>query len=678
MENNTLFEQAVRNGTRFLNRNNFLLAKKAFEAALLIQTTPELLEKVELCIREVARKERKEAIKRGRKLEQKGQWTDALLCFEKAIGEEAWIATRILELQKKIELAAITKKVSMAEQGHDLEARITAYNQALALHTIADDFAQEIRIKKIYCLLRLGRYAEVTVLYAAHPPVNDRCHYYAGLAYAKVGQYCTALAQWTKIKTKEPLFVQQCLNLIPFVYRELRAVPAEQAHVSAYHNIHHLLGKMPTPDWQPYAKSLQRLAQAFLWQEEKFSELLDLLPPLSENLSISLLGVYARLYFKLAEQDASFLEKAIPLWLTAIHSESLLNSLYARQQSPEMDVLELRDRLWQQLEQLIAQKSDLPPAVSVFWQTEKRMIKSLAVLPRLEEGRPEIFPCTPEFAVLYQQSAKVLTFLQKHRGSLDDGKESFQELRAYFSPWGPSLIQMGQGKEATALATIPATDRESLADYCRQRIHWHCGIANLLRGEKQARKHLMSALPLIRTYHSYTDELMRLAFADLDMVACVELAEVLELLYPQVKEKRFCEATAHVMGLKATYLLNKTQNNTAAMKILNKAMAIYPDSVMVKTVMEQVQRQMIFDQMANALRKNNLGRAVQILQDNPDPESKEYFFTTISQWSEDIVTWEAEEQHKALHNFYDHCLHLDPNHPVTQTMGQKIQQLESL
>ena len=690
MKTSTIFEQAIRDGERFLAKNNFLLAKKAFATALSMQTTPELLAKVDLCVGEIARQERKLAIKQGRKLEQKGRWAEALLSFTKAQGEEEWINTRIAELQEKIAMAAITSKIAIAEQGSDLEARIAAYTQALALPTAAEHISQEIRSKKAYCLLKLHRYNETIDLYVAHPPNSESCHYYAGLAYAKLGQYCAALAQWTEVMHKDSQFEQQRLALIPFVYRELYNIAAAQVHLSAYNNIQRILeiaakSSAAKSAWQQYVEPLRYLAQTFLWQEERLSELFNLLPPLAKTPSVPLLGLHARVTFKLAHQDSRFLENAIPLWLTAIHSQPLLDNLHARQQTskmgtemdpemdPEMGMIALRDRLWQQLEQLVARQDNLPPAIGAFWQVEQRIIRLLAALPRLEE-QPSIFPCTPGFAIMSQQSAQILAFLQQHQDSLDDGGEEFHELCAYFSPWGLSLLKMDQGyTAASTLATITASDHGALAKYCRQRIHWYFGIKSLLSAKKPAKKHLLSALPLIKTYNLYTDELIRLAFANLRVEACVELAEVMELLHPQVQDERFREATAHVMGIKAAHLLNKIQNHAAATKLLHKAMAIYPNSVMAKTVMEQAQSHFILDQLENALRKNNLDKAVHILQNSSDPEAMEYFFATMQQWSDDVSTWKTDEQQRTLQELYEHCCCLEQDHPVTKAIGQKIQ-----
>ena len=423
---------------------------------------------------------------------------------------------------------------------------------------------------------------------------------------------------------------------------------------------------------------MQRLAFIALWQAERFSELCDLLPALSPPLALPILGVYARLYFKAAGSEGWDVERTLSLWLTAIHQDALLDTLFALHLFPDIDRAALRERLWQQMERFLDQHTPLPPPLLTFWRLEKEMIRRLALLPK-GEGCPDIFPCTPGFALRFQQSAPVLAYLQKHRSLLEDGSERFQALCSFFSPWASYLIRAEQGERETILTAIPSMERGALVDYCRQRIHWLCGIQHLSEGGKHAKKHLLSALPLLKSYPSYGDVLVQWAFYDLDMTACVALEEILALLHVQpVKVERLAEATAHVMGLKASYLLHNTTNSTAAAtKILNKASFIYPSSVMVRTVRQQVKRREIYDQVYHALRKNQRAKAVQILLDHPDPEPREYFFETMAHWSTDLDGWDMSQQLEALHSYHESCLQLDPNHPVTLLLAKNLQQLGS-
>lgn len=177
MENLSIFAQAVRDGERFLARNNFLLARRAFETALAIQETPELLERQALCVKEI--------IKQGRKLEQKGRWLEALRHFERVEGEQEWLTSRIQALRQKVNGSAAQETLDSAEQNPDLETRVGVYDQIIFQYLLSDDIKNNINNKKIFCLLQLGRYDQVLTFYAHHPPLEDRSYYYRGFAYAK-------------------------------------------------------------------------------------------------------------------------------------------------------------------------------------------------------------------------------------------------------------------------------------------------------------------------------------------------------------------------------------------------------------------------------------------------------------------------------------------------------------
>lgn len=765
MEKLSLFAQAVRDGEHFLARHHFLLAKRSFEAALTVQETPELLEKVALCVRGI--------VQRGDQLAHEGRWPEALLYLEKIAGgsttetalpgvaiggaegvgqpakgkcaageanrgevadggsaageifsdasardasapgamrvgehdvggsaagarlvdggvsgeslgsggglgdvatvEMAEIAARKETLRHKIAQAALHKKMTSMEQNGDRDARMAVYDHILDLYPHSDAFTQEVRAKKAFCWLQSGHDAEVVALYTDHPPGSDSGRYYAGMAHARRGHYCAALTHWAGMTHWDPALEQHALALMPFVLRTVQALPVGPVHLSAYQDMHRFFSTVSDASgWRPYVAPLRRMALTFLWQADRFLEMPALLPPLSQTLSLPLLGLHARLYFRLAERDVQFLEQAMALWLTAIHQDPLLDDLYARRQAPTVGRAELREKLWQRMVHLVAHHGPLPPGLQAVWQREKEMVRRLAAWPD-GEGRPDIFPCTPGFAVWSQQAGGVLAFLQAHPPVPEEAGEGFLALCACFSPWGETLMRM-EGVE---------TDREpmgekriampsgALADYCRQRMHWHVGLRNLQSGGRSVAEHLRKAAPLITRYPAYAETLAEWAFDDLEKVACVELAEVLERLSPHVRSRRFREAVAHLMGLKASYLY--VQDSGVATDILDRAAALCPRSVMVRTVRAHVRRHRTFERLTDALRHNRLLGAVQLLHADPDPEPRAHFFDTMAQWSADVEAWEATVRQDALHDMHEACCQLEPEHSVTQALAEKIQ-----
>ena len=292
----------------------------------------------------------------------------------------------------------------------------------------------------------------------------------------------------------------------------------------------------------------------------------------------------------------------------------------------------------------------------------------------LPEKRPELFPCSPGFAARFDLSEALLGFLRAHRASLDDGGEPFQELLAGFSPTGSVLALLERGEEDKALALLPSTARDELTDYCRQRVYWAIAIKKLRHGEKQARKRLLAALPLIKTHPAHANDLVHLVYEDLEPHVYAELAEVMEILTAQVSSPGFREATAYAMGVKAMQLLPRNFQTIKA--LLDRAYTIHPGSEMVKTAYEKYHKFFAFDQLGKAFRKQNVERALQVAQGTTAPEIRKLFFSTMKSWSQQIAEMELTRRVAELRRFYNSCLQLDPHHPVTHAIGAELQRLE--
>lgn len=678
MDDAANFEAFKIKGERFFSRKNFPLAKQAFDSALKIREEAGLREKAGVCVQEILRQKRQDAIKKGRRLEKKKKFAEALLCFEEAAKgeEEAWLTDKIADLRNKATFSSVTDTVRQVEQSDDLETRLAAYDQALALHP--DSLTVD---RKAECLLRLQRDAEVLSLYDGHAPAGQRGHYLKGLALARQGRYGEMVVEWESVETDHEPFWQQWLGLVPFVYQELRDVPPGSIHVSAWRIQHRLRQRQPDAPSTPYERWFKQQTMMVCWNETRYEELLDLLLPFPETLTLSSLGWYGRLFFKRAEHDANHCLAAIPLWLTAVHQDPLLANLAVHQvMATPVDLPSLRDRLVQAMARVIddhGRKGTLPDGVMASWEWEKQAVESLAHWP-VGENRPELFPCTPGFAARFGLSSAVLEFLQENRHPQDEGDERFQELRASFSPAGPSLVLLAQGEEDKALALLPPpSGRDGLGDYCRHRVNWALALKKMQSGEKHARKRFMAALPLVQAYPAHGDALIAMAYEDLHAHVITELAEVMEVLSPHITSRRFREAAAHAMGNKAQQLLQNRKRNVQTIEgLLDRADAIHANNEMVKSAREDLHRATTFDQVSKALQKHSMDRAAHIALASDDPEIKRMFFKAMGSWTQQVLGLEPEARLAELRIFHRSCLILDPGHPVTLDIGDMLNRLE--
>ncbi len=676
MDKDIEFEQALEKGNRFFARKNFALAKKHFEIAVKLKPDGDLLEKIKICNKENESRERNEDIKRGRKLEKKAKYREALQCFEKAHAQEKeeWLERKIASLKETIGHSEAWHGVRAAESLENIEARIAAYDKALELNQ-----SKELLEKKANALVKLERYEEAIDLYNREAPSNDAVRYYSGYAYAKTGHFIKALEQWADIEKKETAFLEQYEALIPFVYKEFTISGKEYSYSIPYQGLHTLPVAQRSARLTAYEDYFRFKYIEELWFQGQYEAILNLLLPFPETLSTSLLGLYARVYFKLAERDVQQLEMAITFWLTAIYNDSILNTLYVHQlPDGNLDIKAIRERLLKSLEELVTRyerEDAIAKKALAYWALEKRIIQQLSMLPLKEVGI-EIFPCTPGFAARFELAEPILTLLKEQRNSFDDEGEGYFAIGAYFSRAAQSLILMELGEEEKALSSLPKDTQEEISAYSQQRVFLRYGIKKALQGETQLKKYFLGALPLLKQYSRYSDELIELALSDIDLEASTGLAEAMEVLSHQIKTPKFLEATAHVMSQKAIGLSVKGVSETTVEKLLTRALRIYPESHFAQITLDKIRQHKNIDRLNSAFKKQNLTKAANIVNQSNDPELVDYFFETVEKWNDQVEAWDRDERLAALRDFYNNCYYVNKNHPLTIEINAKIKQLE--
>lgn len=670
----TTFDQALQKGNRFFARKNFSLAKKEFETALAIESREELLDKIRICAEQIAIQESKEAIKRGRKLEKKGKYREALQHYEKAAAQEteAGLEQKIAELREKQTFSEVVSTLTGVEAGNDLEARLAAYDKALAIKPNA-----ALVEKKAECLVRLGRFTEAIELYLTQPPANDPARYYFGYACVKSGHYLRALEQWTTLERKDRELLGQVEVLLPFAARQLDT--GKQGYGSAYRLLRGLPEEAKSMALQNYERFFKFRYIDELWSREEYEEILDILSPLPENLSLPWLDLYAKLYFKLAQRDIRYLEPAISFWLTAIYNDRLLDSLaLKRQMGKDFAIQPIREKLVWYLEELLAKyarEGSLTDRLSAFWEMEARIIREISGLP-VSECPLETFPCTPSLAAKFSLSTQVFEFLEAYRKAARGETEASFEASAYFSTAGQSLILLELGEEERALALVPTDARGELAAYCRRRVLLGYGMAKLRRGEQHLKRYFSEALPLIRRYPHYLEEIIELAYTEEKDRSYAGLAEVMELLSEHIETPKLHEATAHAMGIKAMELLDNHVRLETVEKLLQKALTLFPGAQLAQTTLAEVRSIKGLKELDLAFKRQNLAKAVNIVIRSRDPRHIEYFFDTMEAWFETVKDWDEKLRLSELREFYQGCCRVDEEHPLTLEIGAELRALE--
>jgi tetratricopeptide (TPR) repeat protein len=678
-------EQALLRGERFFNRRNFPLAKREFEAALRLGTSEtqarEIAGKLEVCAREVAALQGREALKRARKLEKKGRYREALAQFEKAFAAEPepWIEERIAALRLELSRAEASELLRAVAQDKDPEVRLAAYDKALGA---GPDPA--ISTKKADCLVELDRLEEAIALYADAPPSSDLSRYRRGYACAAVGRYLDALAAWQGMETRPDGLTEQLEQLLPFACREADGMDDPDAYgiiAGIARSIDPAEKSARFAAWEKYV-ACRRLQ--VLWEQARYEEILPLLPPLGQSPdrppSRADLALHAKVGLKLAEREPAHLESAIGLWLTAVYDDGLLDSLAVHRVVPgSLERRAVRARLVERLQTLVkgyAAQGHLSPQLEGIWRLEERIVRQLSALP-VQGTPPPFYPCTPGFAMRYGLAERVSAFLDGQPSAPPDGGVDLQELRACFGETGQAMMWMEAGEEELALAAIPRGVENDLVRYCRKRIALACGIAKARRGERQIKRHFLDALPLLEAEPKRIREIVDLAYADRPAAFFDGLADAMEALCCRIDTPEFREATAHTMGIKAVGMLNRGSNPAVVEKLLERALDIFPNSELAGSILDAVEERRLGKDIEKAFKRQNPLRAAKLVLSSDDPDNRQYFFETMELWYQDIQALDPAIKRGVLAEIQESCRLVDGTHPLTRRIEGELQELKT-
>jgi len=321
-------EEVLARAEKLFARGNFPLAKKEFEKAQKKLKREDIAEKIRICRKEAETLKGRELIKRARKAEKKGNFTQALKCFEAAasICSEEWIIKKIDVLRDRTTAGNAHSAAKEAEAAGDFQKAADLYAAAANSAATAD-----LLLKRAKCLVRAENYDQAVAVFE-NLSLTDSCSRYDyGLALAKTGRHGECLQVWEGLETADERFAEQkktvCLILAAdlfdrfaekgdyaAIYRDTLLVLNSFGDCLERHQIRSL------EDLREYAKDawIEQLADT-----EKFETIAGLLETGSAPTMPALLALHAKLGFKLAINDGKHLTTMLLYWITAIYSRQI-------------------------------------------------------------------------------------------------------------------------------------------------------------------------------------------------------------------------------------------------------------------------------------------------------------------------------------------------------------------
>ena len=678
MDKQTQHQQICAKADQHFARKNYLLARKEYARALRLEPSDGISARIRVCEKQLVLQKRKELIKKGRRLEKKGDLAAAADCFSQALESEheEWLEKKVEHLGRRHregQAEALIEKIrGMVGRATPAE-RLAACDRAMELGQ--DD---RLRQEKLGCLVQLGRYTESIALFEERTVDSDQGRYDYGYALIASGRYLHGLGQWANLLSAHPALLPQVEACLPGLLQEL------ESGGESFALPHRLLAGLPAVEQMPVVERYRRYFTCRyieqLWYAGDHARIGELLPSLPEPTTLPLLGLLARLYFSLAGSDVHYLESAISYWLTAIYNEELLQSLQIHGAVPDApDNRVLRAGLLKLMEEQVdmhARAGRLSPALEAHWQAERRQIEHLAALP-VDTGGLAVFPCTPAFARSFALSEPILDLLRAQRLGLGLDDQGWLELSAHYSPLGHYLVRIEAGSEEKVFNALPPPAADPLSGYLHQCIALGCGISRVRSGERQTRKYFQAALPLLEGFPHFRRQLIDLAYTDPSERILSSLAEAMEFLSGHLPEADFLQAAAHSIAGDAEILLHRGINPATVEKRLRKALTIYPDSPRAKFLFAEVRREQTFERVHKAFRGGNVAKAAHIVRSSADPEIRAYFFDTMERWRQELATEDKAERLDLLSSMNGSCLSIDRKHPTTLKIAADLKQLEA-
>jgi len=141
MDKQTQHQQICAKADQHFARKNYLLARKEYARALRLEPSDGISARIRVCEKQLVLQKRKELIKKGRRLEKKGDLAAAADCFSQALESEheEWLEKKVEHLGRRHregQAEALIEKIrGMVGRATPAE-RLAACDRAMELGTV--------------------------------------------------------------------------------------------------------------------------------------------------------------------------------------------------------------------------------------------------------------------------------------------------------------------------------------------------------------------------------------------------------------------------------------------------------------------------------------------------------------------------------------------------------------
>lgn len=675
----------LKRAEKLFETGNYLLAEKEFKKARQKQNSPEIEEKLAICLKNTQGLKGREWVKKGQKAESRNDLSDAVSCFREAesLLHETWLGDKIRELEQRLLGCEIVAKAETAFRNKEYQAASGFYTKLAQIHE-NENYLSDSAV----CLVKANMFDQAVEVFKSLNSLDEAARYHFGYALAKQGRYIDALGQWEMIDSGDTAFISQQHQVLALAVEELNASTKTGADINGIlADAGRLLGGKAVHGNDKLVKGLGVLSDfcrlslaAPLWEAGDYGAVANLLDTMIFKKDPAITVLCAVTYYHLAETQAEYTGPMADHWLTAVYSIDLAKAVG--------DDPEKQDRVRQRLVRMaedrintMAGSKALNGAVATHFKIDKALMADLLAISGDRHESPTVpCICTPCFAKHYGLSDAILALIRENRNYFRD-EAHYLSTGACYSRVGESFyaLKTRSAKDAfDLLGTMDASDSaDEFTNYALGLIRFEYGKFVLENGEKNFLDYFDSTVRLFETVPGVEKQFSQ-EMIQYEGQCLFEYESLLGFLYRLRPSGPISEAYSFFMGQVAVDRYNRGKiNNKQCSVALEKALGVDPGNEYVIHLKEQIAIGLETDTLFNAMNKRKMGKAAALATKSSFPEVRDKFFEFIEQMMEQIEDSEQEKPYHIaeLNDLLNSCMAVDPTHPIIDTLEMKIQLL---
>ena len=666
----------LKKAEKFFQKGNYLLAGKEFEKLGALTGQKDLLDKIEICDKEVKKQNAGGLLKRARKIEKAGNPGAAIKCFEDAyevLGED-WIREKIEQLRNKTSVLDARRAAKDAEAAGDYLKAAGLYGRAFGDHE-----TENMVLRKAVCLVKAESYAEAVSTFQNIAVKKPEHLYDFGFSLAKTGRYCECLKTWEGISSQDESFLEQkslvCGLLVSDLYAAFEKCEDPER---IYKEGKYLMAAGYESSGLPLVIEQSMFAWIeVLWGNEDYHIIWVLLRRASPAMEPALLQLYAKVCFKGVEKSGNHGEDLSMFWLSAVYSEEF--------ESRFSDVGEcdrVRRELIRLAEDLLkcSSKMDEGTAEKILaqWSLEKEATEEIRDLVR--KRKKSVLPVmTPRLAAQMGKSTEFLELIRKNRRFFKN-REDYLRIGCCYSPARESFYHLVGGEYEKAVQTLTVGEGgDEFTDYAEGRVFFTQGLLCIKRGAGPPDEYPGSMAAFFETVPEYEKKFVKEALDAEDANVLQRFEEALTNIYDRRPLDGLAEALSLVMSRRAVKMISQKLINEKVFSMrLNKALEINPGNEHARGLLRDAESNLEMMAVEKALDRHKMNAACKIVIESRSDVVREAFFDYFERSIENIEEEVSSESEKIfyLKDIYKWCVRVDDDHDILYDIEEILEELE--